>query len=187
MELTPGMRYLGRLAASIVFPVIGLILLLLRLLRAFAPGVSMSVGGSIALLVAAFLAILTTTIVSIEVSQRRRAAEFGARLIPRIRGYLPGNVDILFNVIRRAETDYIGSCKSNLIITGTDKGRLLVICISGTAILEQMQLYGPVINQRYLWEDVIVTAEPQNIKVSYRVCRIPFPCVKVSFPDYFGH
>ncbi|KAF8439739.1 cytochrome P450 [Boletus edulis BED1] len=143
MELTPGMHYIGRCMVSVVFPIVGLFLLLQRLL-AYA-GIPLSTGGSVALLVAIFLAVLAVYIVSIEISQRRRAAALGARLVPRIQGYLPGNMDMLLHMIGRTETDYIG-----------------------TALLEQIRLYGPVINLRFFWEDVFLTIEPQNIKASLR-------------------
>jgi hypothetical protein len=72
-------------------------------------GIYLSVGGSVGLLTATFLTILTANVVSIEIYQRRRAAALGARLIPVLQGYLPGNVDKLFELIRRTETDYIGN------------------------------------------------------------------------------
>lgn len=125
MELTPGVRYVGRWAVSTVLPTVGLVLFLVRLLPAFAPTVpSLSVGATIALLVVSPLAILATSIVAVDVSQRRRAAAFGARFIPRIRGHLPGNLDVLLSMVRKAETDYIGRCKCNLIIAGTNEGPL---------------------------------------------------------------
>ncbi|KAH0834209.1 cytochrome P450 [Lanmaoa asiatica] len=157
MEATPGMRYVGRWAVSTVLPFVGLFLLLVRLLA--SAGISLSVGESIALSAVTFLAVLITYIVSIEILQRRRAAVAGARLIPRIQGYLPGNLDMLLDMIGRVETDYIGSYKSDSIIMGTDEGRQ-----SGASILEQVQLHGPVVNVRYFWEDIIFTIEPQNIK-----------------------
>lgn len=179
MDVTPGMRYVGRWTVSAVLPVVGLFLLLVRLL-AFA-GISLSVGGSIALLAVNFLAVLTAYIASNEISQWRRAAASGARLIPRIQGYLPGNVDKLFAAIGKAETDYIGSYKSVFVIMGTE-GRP-----SGTAILEEIQLHGPVVNLRYLWADLIITVEPQDIKVSRRVGRVSFSCINDSLPDYSGY
>ncbi|KAI9463428.1 cytochrome P450 [Boletus coccyginus] len=139
MELTPGMRYIGRLTVSAVFPVVGFFLLLARLVASV--GISLSVGGSIALLAATILVASTVYIVSIEISQRRRAAASGARLVPRVQGYLPGNVDVKLNMIGREKTDYIGQ-----------------------PILEHMQFHGPVVNLKVLWEDVIITAEPQDIK-----------------------
>jgi ABC-type Na+ efflux pump permease subunit len=110
MELTPGMSYIARWTVSAISPIVGLFLLLMRLLA--STGISRSAGGTIALLPVTFLAVLAVYILSIEINQRRRAVAFGARLIPRIQGYLPGNVDMLLNMIRRTETDYIGSCKS---------------------------------------------------------------------------
>lgn len=174
MELTPGMRYIGRWTVSAIFPIVGLYLLLMKLFG-FAR-ISLSAGGAIALLVVTFLAILTVYIVSIEISQRRRAAASGARLIPRIQGYLPGNVDILLNMVGRMETDYIGGFKSNFIIMDSTDGERPL----GAAALEQVQLHGPVVNLRFLWEDVIVTTEPQVIKVSCRVYVGLSSCVNDS-------
>lgn len=107
MELTQGMRYIARCTVLAVLPLVGIFLLLQRLL-VFA-GISLFFGGSIALFFVTSLAILTGYIVSIEYSQYRRATASGARLIPRIQGRLPGNVDKLLNLIGRTETDYIGS------------------------------------------------------------------------------
>ncbi|KAF8549680.1 cytochrome P450 [Imleria badia] len=156
MELTPGMRYIARWTVSAISPIVGLFLLLMRLLA--STGISRSAGGTIALLPVTFLAVLAVYILSIEINQRRRAVAFGARLIPRIQGYLPGNVDMLLNMIRRTETDYIG-----------------------TAVLEQLQLHGPVLNMRFLWEDLIVTTEPQDIKMSYKFCVGLSSCINDSF------
>ncbi|KAG8215368.1 cytochrome P450 [Butyriboletus roseoflavus] len=133
------MRYVTRWTVSAILPLFGLFLLLPRLLGVV--GISLSTGASIALLLVTFLAILTAYIVSIEISQSRRAAASGARLTPEIQGRLPGNVDKLLYMIARVETEYLG---------GTME--------------EEMQLHGPVVNVRFLWEDFIVTTEPQDIK-----------------------
>jgi hypothetical protein len=58
---------------------------------------------------------------------------------------------------------------------------------SGTAVLEQLQLHGPVLNMRFLWEDLIVTTEPQDIKMSYKFCVGLSSCINDSLPDCFGH
>ena len=126
MELTPGLRYVGRWTVSTALPVVGLFFLLVKFFRVFA-GVSLSVGGSIAFFPVTLLAILAASIISAEVSQRRRAAALGARLAPRIRGYLPGNADLLLDTIKRADTDYIGNCTSIPILIHTNEGRLLVM------------------------------------------------------------
>lgn len=120
MELTPGMCYVGRWILSPALPVVALFLLLARFLQAV--GVSLSVGGATALFIVISLAISIGSILLAEVSQRHRAAAHGARLIPRVKGYLPGNVDVLFDSIWRTEMAYIGDPKSNLIKTGANEG-----------------------------------------------------------------
>ncbi|KAG6377923.1 cytochrome P450 [Boletus reticuloceps] len=134
MELTPGVHCIGRWTVSVVFPIVGLFLLLLRLL-AYA-GIPLSTGGSAALLVATFLAVLAVYIVSIEISQRRRAAALGARLVPRIQGYLPGNMDMLLDMIGRTETDYIGGCKSNFVVLDTDGSAAISSYVKGDKFKE---------------------------------------------------
>lgn len=69
-----------------------------------------------------------------------------------------------------------------MVKIGIDDGRR-----SGTGVWEEMKLHGPVINMNFFWEDLIVTAEPQDIKVRCTVCRVSFPCINESLQDYFGH
>ena len=63
---------------------------------------------------------------------------------------------------------------------GIDEGLL-----PGAAMLEEMQLHGPVVNVRFLWEDFIVTAEPQDIKVRCTACRVSFPYIDESITRLF--
>lgn len=39
----------------------------------------------------------------------------------------------------------------------------------GRLMLDETNIYGPTINLRFLWEDIIMTTEPQHIKVCFKV------------------
>ncbi|KAF8838574.1 cytochrome P450 [Paxillus ammoniavirescens] len=139
MELTPGVTYLGRWATSTVLPAIGVFLLLTRIL-AFA-GISLSAAWLCTILAVGFPLSFSLYILSQEDSKRRRAAALGARMFPQTRGHWPGNADVLWDLICRTETAYIGQ-----------------------VFLDHNKLHGPVFNMRMLWEDTIITTEPQHIK-----------------------
>jgi hypothetical protein len=43
-----------------------------------------------------------------EIYQRRRAAALGARLVPRVEGRWPGNIDVLIDAIEKMRNSYPG-------------------------------------------------------------------------------
>jgi cytochrome P450 len=73
--------------------------------------------------------------------QQRKANRLGARLIPRLQGKWPGNLDKLVNMVMRSENEYLGR-----------------------HLEDEMKVLGPTINFRFFWEDLIMTTEPQHIK-----------------------
>ncbi|KIJ64222.1 hypothetical protein HYDPIDRAFT_40451 [Hydnomerulius pinastri MD-312] len=139
MELTPGVAYLMRWVVSTLLPASGIFLLLARIVS-FCGG-SLTPASTCAILAIGLPLLFSIYILAQEYSQNRRAAALEARGIPRVQGHWPGNADKMWDMISRAETDYIGA-----------------------AILEQMDIHGPVVNLRFIWEDIIVTTEPQHIK-----------------------
>ncbi|KIK91734.1 hypothetical protein PAXRUDRAFT_148862 [Paxillus rubicundulus Ve08.2h10] len=139
MQLTPGVAYLGQWATSTLLPAVGVFLLLTRTL-AFS-GISLSTAWSCTILAVGFPLSFALYALLQEESKRRRATALGARLLPQTRGHWPGNADILWDLISRTETDYIGA-----------------------AFVDQSKIHGPVFNMRILWEDTIITTEPQHIK-----------------------
>ncbi|KAH7882560.1 cytochrome P450 [Phlebopus sp. FC_14] len=137
---TPGLAFLSRWASLVVLPA-GITALLVTRVLSFSLGRTLRPAFTSAIAVFGVPIILSVSIFARERSQHRRAAALGARLIPRIRGRWPGNADELWNMVRRAETDYIGQ-----------------------ALWEQNKIHGPTVNLRFLWEDIIVTTEPQHVK-----------------------
>ncbi|KAG2062786.1 cytochrome P450, partial [Suillus decipiens] len=73
--------------------------------------------------------------------QRRKASRLGARLVPRIQGKWPGNLDKVVSLVLRSENDYLGR-----------------------GLEDEMKVLGPIINFCFFWEDLIMTTEPQHIK-----------------------
>ncbi|KDQ49960.1 hypothetical protein JAAARDRAFT_611408 [Jaapia argillacea MUCL 33604] len=75
-------------------------------------------------------------------ADEREAARMGARMAPVMNGKLPGNLDILMKFLNGSNNDY-----------------------PGEALLEWMEhLNSNTFNLRLLWEDFIVTTEPEYIK-----------------------
>ncbi|OAX32011.1 cytochrome P450 [Rhizopogon vinicolor AM-OR11-026] len=137
--VSPGIAYLGRALLSVVVPLGSSIIIAVRLasLKGFRVSpwlVSAMVLGTAPLGFAAYILVD-------ERSQRQKASRLSARSIPRVEGKWPGNLDKLMYMVSRAEQEYLG--------------RLL---------LDETKALGPTINLRFLWEDIIMTTEPQHIK-----------------------
>ncbi|KAG1834831.1 cytochrome P450 [Suillus variegatus] len=137
--VSPGVAYLTRGLLSVIFPTASSVIIVGRLacLQGFPVSpwlLSAMVLGAVPLGFAAYIFVD-------EISQRRKATRLGARLVPRVQGKWPGNLDKLVNVILTLEVEYLGQ-----------------------PVLDEMKELGPTLNYRCLWEDYIVTTEPQHVK-----------------------
>ncbi|KAG9217637.1 hypothetical protein CCMSSC00406_0003674 [Pleurotus cornucopiae] len=72
---------------------------------------------------------------------RREANKLGARLIPRVKGRFPGNLDVLRHLMQDFETGYIGDGVAKLI-----------------------KEHGPIVDMHILWDCAVVTTCPEHIK-----------------------
>ncbi|KAF8153753.1 cytochrome P450 monooxygenase pc-1 [Crassisporium funariophilum] len=94
------------------------------------------VGAALSLPLAAAFQVTTK-----EISKRRQAASFGARMVPQAQGTRFGNLDVLTEVMTKLKNGY-----------------------PGDGIIELMQKHGAVVNLRILWSDMFFTASPEHIK-----------------------
>ncbi|KAG1800357.1 cytochrome P450 [Suillus plorans] len=138
-RVSPGVAYLTRGLLSVIFPTASSVIIIGRLacLQNFPVSpwlLSAMVWGAMPLGFAAYIFVD-------EILQRRKATRLGARLVPRIQGRWPGNLDKLVNVILTLEVEYLGQ-----------------------PVLDEMKELGPTLNYRCLWEDYIVTTEPQHVQ-----------------------
>ncbi|KAG1800354.1 cytochrome P450 [Suillus plorans] len=137
--VSPGVAYLTRGLLSVIFPTASSVIIIGRLacLQGFPVSpwlLSVVVLGAAPLWLAAYIFVGV-------ISQRRKATRLGARLVPCIQGRWPGNLDKLLNTIQRFKVEYLGQ-----------------------PVLDEMKELGPTLNYRCLWEDYIVTTEPQHVK-----------------------
>ncbi|KAG1847196.1 cytochrome P450 [Suillus subalutaceus] len=140
--VSPGVAYLARGLLSIVAPAASSVIIVARL--ASLKGVRVSPWLiSAVVLGAAPLGFVAYVLVDGR-SQQRKANRLGARLVPRVRGKWPGNLDTVVNMVLRNENEYLGR-----------------------PIEDEIKVLGPTINLRFFWEDLIVTTEPQHIKASF--------------------
>ncbi|KAG2156910.1 cytochrome P450 [Suillus bovinus] len=137
--VSPGVAYLTRGFLSVIFPTASSIIIIQHL--AFLQGFRVSPWPlSLVVLGAAPLGFAAYIFMD-EISQRRRATRLGARLVPRVKGKLPGNLDKIVGIFMRLETEYLGQ-----------------------PALDEMKELGPTLNFRFFWEDDIMTSEPQHMK-----------------------
>lgn len=106
---------------------------------------------------------ITAKVLLESASNRRQAAARGANVIPRLQGYLPGNFDVMLNMVDEFEHGYPGACAC---IRDRLANFLTVIrrC-AGQGFFEMIGRMGSIIDFRVLWEDNIFTVEPEHIKV----------------------
>jgi hypothetical protein len=95
-------------------------------------------------------------------SNLRDADAMGARLVPPVPGKLIGNIDILPQMIDSLKNGYIG-----MGVFGLDFDITLLTSQlhAGDGIWENCEELGPVFNIRILWQDSILTTDPNHIKV----------------------
>lgn len=137
--ISPGVAYLARGLLSVVVPATSSVIILVRLaslrgIRVSPWLVSAAVLGTVPLGFAAY-------VLADERLQRRKASRLGARLVPRIQGKWPGNLDKVVSIVLRSENEYLGR-----------------------GVEDEMKVLGPTINCYFFWEDLIMTTEPQHIK-----------------------
>ncbi|KAG2143717.1 cytochrome P450 [Suillus clintonianus] len=137
--VSPGVAYLTRSLLSVVVPAASSIIIAVRL--ASLKGVRVSPWIISAVVLGTAPLGFAAYILADGRSQKRKAKRLGARLIPRVQGKWPGNLDKVVNMILKNEDEYIGR-----------------------PIQDEIDVLGPTINLRFFWEDLIVTTEPQHIK-----------------------
>jgi hypothetical protein len=110
--LTPGAIFLARGFLSLLFPCIviaGVRFLLHTQFDVFIPTWVLVTGSLLSVPV-----VIVARIAWDEVYQRHRAAVLGARLVPRLVGRWPGNIDVLIDVIDKVINSYPGEATFSL-------------------------------------------------------------------------
>jgi cytochrome P450 len=137
--VSPGVAYLARGLLSVVVPAASSIIIVARL--ASLKGVRVSPWLISAVVLGGAPLAFAAHVLMDGRLQQRKANRLSARLVPHVEGKWPGNLDKVVNMVLRNENEYLGR-----------------------PIEDEMKVLGPTINLRFLWEDLIVTTEPQHIK-----------------------
>ncbi|KAG1750539.1 cytochrome P450 [Suillus paluster] len=138
--VSPGVAYLTRGLLFVVVPATSFVVIVVRL--ASLNGFRISPWLMSAMVLSAAPLGFAAYVLADGRLQQRKADRLGARLIPRVQGRWPGNLDKIMNMVLTSENEYLGS----------------------VSIILYRIILGPTINLRFLWEDIILTAEPQHIK-----------------------
>ncbi|KAG2143715.1 cytochrome P450 [Suillus clintonianus] len=139
--VSPGVAYLTRGLLSIFVPAASSVIIVVGLASLKGVRVSPWIISAVVLGVAPLR--FAAYILADGRSQKRKAKRLGARLVPRVQGKWPGNLDKLVNMLLKSEDEYLGR-----------------------PLEDEIKVLGPTINFRLLWEDLILTTEPQHIKAS---------------------
>jgi len=108
--LTPGAIFLTRALISLLLPsvvIVGIRSILKTQFDIFVPTWALITGSALSIPV-----VIITRLVWDEIYQRRRAAALGARLVPRVVGRWPGNIDVLIYMIDKVRESYPGKTNS---------------------------------------------------------------------------
>ncbi|KAI3611978.1 cytochrome p450 monooxygenase pc-3 [Moniliophthora roreri] len=136
MKITPGVRFLASAFAGLcvppIFAIAGKRILEQRVI--FLPTWTYA-----AFAVFGWPAFAAIRIILKEVKQRREAYAMGARLVPRVHGKLPGNLDVL--------------------------RQMMVNWRKGDGLGEVIEEKGPIFNMHVLWDDMIVTIWPEHLHI----------------------
>ncbi|KAG2056638.1 cytochrome P450 [Suillus hirtellus] len=104
--LSPGAAYLTRGLLSVVVPAASSVIIVVRL--ASLKGVRISPWLISAVVLGAAPLGFAAYVLADEISQKRKANRLGARLVPRIHGKLPGNLDKVVKMVLKNENEYLG-------------------------------------------------------------------------------
>lgn len=156
---SPGLQVLGGITFSLVPPLAALAIVkreLLYLCDVDIPSWLMPIVGLLFCVVFAIVRVQYA-----EHQLRQRASAFGARLPPRVRGRLPGNIDVLKRLLDSWRYGYPGSLSnlSNVI------GGILNVIVVGDDITDKLAETGYVADFAPLWNHVVMTACPEHIQI----------------------
>ncbi|KAG2080443.1 cytochrome P450 [Suillus cothurnatus] len=127
--VSPGISYLARSLLSVVVPVASSVVILVRL--ASLKGVRVSPWLISTVVLGAAPLVFAAHVLVDGRLQQRKANRLGARLVPRVQGKWPGNLDKLVNMVLTSENEYLGR-----------------------PFEDEMKVLGPTINFRFFWEDL---------------------------------
>lgn len=159
--VSPGVAYLSRGLLSVVVPAASAVIIVVRL--ASLKGVRVSPWLMSAVVLGAAPLGFAAYILADEISQQRKAKRLGARLIPRVKGKWPGNLDKIVTMVMKTENEYLGTTSFHAFCSCFMES---YFCL-GRPIEDEIKVLGPTINFRFFWEDLILTTEPQHIKASF--------------------
>lgn len=109
-----------------------------------------------------------------EMHHRRRAAALGARIVPLVPTRLPAGLDILTTLFKEAQEGYPGEQMLREDAVPEKNTNLILLRSAPLAELQAgwLETLGSTFCLRVFWEDLVMTAEPDNIKVCSQICRV---------------
>ena len=160
LPLTPGLRYLAGAALSLAIPAIGGVaiqLLLNRALDARIPTWIVIFGSLVIVPVEGGIRLFLK-----EWRDRQEAAVMGAQLVPKVRGKLLGNLDVVRKVREAWTTGYPGAC--SLIDLPSPEVFNEIVSL-GDVLDDFFDFHGSMFNLYPVYSDLFFTMSPEHLKL----------------------
>lgn len=94
-----------------------------------------------------------------DLKRSRRAAELGARLVPKVVGKRIGNLDVMGIALRNVEIGYPGLLSASCYLG------YITHVFPGDGITERIAEHGPTFNFNILYSELVLTTCPEHIKL----------------------
>jgi hypothetical protein len=160
LPLTPGLRYLSGAALSFAVPVMcGLAgqLLSNRALDVCIPTWIVIFGSLVIVPVEAGIRVFLK-----EGRDKREAAALGAQIVPKVRGEMFGNLDVVRKVKEVWKTGYPGACNS---IDLPSRELFDEIVSLGDELDDLFDFHGAMFNLYAVYSDLFFTMSPEHLKL----------------------
>lgn len=160
LPLTPGLRYLSGAALSFAVPVIcGVAVQLLsnKALDILIPTWIVIFGSLVIVPAEAGIRVFLT-----EWRDRREAAALGAQIVPKVRGKLPGNLDVVRKVKEAWKAGYPGACNSIDLPSLEPFDEIVSL---GDEFDDFFDSHGAMFNLYAVYSDIFFTMSPEHLKL----------------------
>ncbi|KAK7046124.1 hypothetical protein VNI00_007127 [Paramarasmius palmivorus] len=156
MKLTPGARFLAGVFGALSVPPIAAIIGK-RLLE--DRGIFFPAWAYVAVGILGWPAYATIRVLLKDINERRAAYVLGARVVPKVHGKLPGNLDILRQMMHNWRAGYPGKYQVHRSMAYYSSPVL------GDGLSEVIEEKGPVFNMNVMFENLILTTYPEHLQI----------------------
>lgn len=184
--LTPGVIFLSRAFTSLLLPC--LVTAAVRFILDNHFGILIPKRVVFGANVLAMPIVATIRLTWVQIKKQRRAATLGARLVPKVPGKWPANLDVLVQVINVRH----GYLSERRLVSSLRQRFTTLTKPIADGHSEWIEHLGTTYDLHVFWEDIIFTYEPEHVKVCrksslrihYNITANKKTILVTDFPNY---